>query len=55
VRELDEAPEQGQQLWSAVRPDGLSVGWIWVKPSDEVTVRAAFLYWITVAAAAPST
>src|SRR5262245_22720969 len=50
-RELDQAPEQGEQVWSAVRPDGRSVGWLWIKPKEDVSVRTAFLYQITVVAA----
>jgi ribosomal protein S18 acetylase RimI-like enzyme len=48
--ELDEARAQGHQLWTAARSDGESVGWLWVKPTDDVQGRKAFLYQITVAA-----
>ena len=50
-RELDEAARSGQELWSATRPDGESVGWLWVGPTEGAPVGSAFLYQITVAAA----
>lgn len=46
-RELAEAPAAGECLWSAVRGDGTTVGWLWVRPKD----GGVFLYQITVAAA----
>jgi ribosomal protein S18 acetylase RimI-like enzyme len=45
-RVLDDASEVGDLLWSAVRADGESVGWLWVKR----TGGGAFLKQITVAA-----
>ena len=50
-RELDEAAEQGHQVWVAIRSDGEPVGWLWVRPGDDANGRSAFLYQITVAAA----
>jgi ribosomal protein S18 acetylase RimI-like enzyme len=47
-RELAEAGERGHDLWSAVNADGLTVGWLWVRPV-EGRPRTAFLYQITVA------
>jgi ribosomal protein S18 acetylase RimI-like enzyme len=49
-RELAEAGERGQGLWSAVDADGVTVGWLWVRPTDG-RPRSAFLYQITVAEA----
>ncbi len=49
-RELAEAEERGHDLWSAVNADGMTVGWLWVKPTDG-RPRSAFLYQITVAEA----
>jgi ribosomal protein S18 acetylase RimI-like enzyme len=46
-RELAEAAVAGERLWSAVRADGVMVGWLWVRPRD----GGAFLYQITVAEA----
>ena len=46
-RELAEAPAAGERLWSAVRGDGTTVGWLWVRPKD----ARAFLEQITVAGA----
>jgi ribosomal protein S18 acetylase RimI-like enzyme len=47
-RELAEAGEQGHDIWSAIGADGVAVGWLWVRPSEERS-RSAFLYQITVA------
>jgi ribosomal protein S18 acetylase RimI-like enzyme len=47
-RELDDAGEQGHDLWPAVRADGVAVGWLWVRPDGERS-GSAFLYQITVA------
>ena len=47
-RELAEAGERGHDLWSAIGDDGVTVGWLWVMPSDD-RPRTAFLYQITVA------
>jgi ribosomal protein S18 acetylase RimI-like enzyme len=49
-RELGDAADRGHRLWSAIEPDGRSVGWLWVKPGDDAKARGAFLYQITVAA-----
>jgi len=49
--ELDEAAEEGGQVWSAIRSDGEPVGWMWVRPGDDPNRRSAYLYQITVAAA----
>jgi ribosomal protein S18 acetylase RimI-like enzyme len=49
-RELAEAGERGHGLWSAVDADGVTVGWLWVRPVDG-RPRSAFLYQITVAEA----
>ncbi len=46
--ELAEAGEQDHGVWSAIRADGVAVGWLWVRPSDTRS-RSAFLYQITVA------
>ena len=48
-RELDEAAQRGHAVWSAVGPDRVTVGWLWVRPSPQRS-RSAFLYQITVAA-----
>jgi ribosomal protein S18 acetylase RimI-like enzyme len=48
-RELDEAAQRAHAVWSAVGPDGVTVGWLWVQPSRQRS-RSAFLYQITVAA-----
>jgi ribosomal protein S18 acetylase RimI-like enzyme len=47
-RELAEAGDRGHALWSAVRWDGVTVGWLWVRPGGEGS-RSAFLQQITVA------
>jgi ribosomal protein S18 acetylase RimI-like enzyme len=47
-RELAEADQRGHHLWSAVSAGGVTVGWLWVTPSDD-RPRTAFLYQITVA------
>lgn len=47
-RELDEAGERGHALWSAISADGVTVGWLWMTPSED-RPRTAFLYQITVA------
>src|SRR6266487_6989375 len=40
-RELAEAGQQGHDLWSAINTDGVVVGWLWVRPSEE-RLRSAF-------------
>ena len=47
-RELAEADELGHDLWSANRADGVTVGWLWVRPADQ-RAGSAFLYQLTVA------
>ena len=49
-RELAQAPELGHDVWSAVDAEGVSVGWLWVRPGD-AGPRSAFLYQLTVAEA----
>jgi ribosomal protein S18 acetylase RimI-like enzyme len=46
-RELAEADERGHDLWSAIRADGVTVGWLWVRPSVR-GAGSAFLYQLTV-------
>jgi ribosomal protein S18 acetylase RimI-like enzyme len=48
-RELDEAAERAHAVWTAIGADGVTVGWLWVRPSRQ-RARSAFLYQITVAA-----
>jgi ribosomal protein S18 acetylase RimI-like enzyme len=47
-RELAEADEGGHDLWSAIRADGVTVGWLWIRPGDQ-GAGSAFLYQLTVA------
>lgn len=42
-----ELAEPTWRLWSARNADGVTVGWLWVKPGE--SPRSAFLYQITVA------
>lgn len=37
-------------LWSAKAPGGRSVGWLWVKPIDDMPATSLYLEQITVAA-----
>jgi ribosomal protein S18 acetylase RimI-like enzyme len=48
-RELAEAAEREQRLWTALDSAGEPVGWLWVTPVEDEP-RTTFLYQITVAA-----
>jgi len=47
-RELSDAPDRGQRVWSAVDPTGEPVGWLWITPGGDGSGRIAFLHQITV-------
>jgi ribosomal protein S18 acetylase RimI-like enzyme len=49
-RELAEARDRGHDVWSAVDADGVTVGWLWVRPGDD-DPGSAFIYQLTVAEA----
>jgi ribosomal protein S18 acetylase RimI-like enzyme len=49
AREYAEGVEEAHQLWSAIDGTGRSVGWLWVKPLGDASLRVAFLEQITVA------
>jgi ribosomal protein S18 acetylase RimI-like enzyme len=48
-REHAQAEGRTDRLWSAIEPDGTTVGWLWVKSIDDLPPRAVFLEQVTVA------